>query len=164
MRSHVKAVLCGLFLLVFTQLSLAANGKFPIGPDAKITPGSVCSNPDSVRYPEHIKYCERNVDSQLKRSIFAEYDKTLGYSMRTMNRMDFKIDHYIPLCAGGSNDRINLWPQHKSVYDITDPMEPLICGKMSEGRLAQAKAIELIKTGKNDLNKVPEILKYLESL
>lgn len=164
MRSHVKAVFCGLFLLLFIQTSFAANGKFPLGPDIKMTPGTVCKNADSLRYPEKIKYCERNVDTQLKRAIFIDYDKNLGYSTRSMNRGDFKIDHYIPLCAGGSNDRSNLWPQHASVYKITDPLEPLACEKMSEGRLTQSKAIELIRIGKNDLKKVTEILNYLEGL
>lgn len=162
MRLFAKATIVG--LLLFVSTTFATNGKFPLGPDPVLTPGAVCQSSRVTRYPEKIKYCDRNVGSQLKRQIFRDYDRELGYSTHTLNRMAFKIDHFIPLCAGGSNDRNNLWPQHRTVYEITDPMEPLICDKMAQGRLAQAKAIELIRTGKLNLQKVPEIMHYLESL
>ncbi len=92
------------------------------------------------------------------------YDRQFGYTIENMQRSQFKIDHYIPLCAGGSNERENLWPQHVSVYTITDPLEPLICGKMSAGRLTQAKAVEFIKAAKNDLSKVADIIKTVSRL
>ena len=88
----------------------------------------------------------------------------LGYAIESMNRQDFKIDHYIPLCAGGSNDSSNLWPQHKSIYEITDPIEPLICKKMALGKLNQALAVELIMTVKNDLSQASMILQRLQRL
>jgi len=81
-----------------------------------------------------------------------------------MNRMDFKIDHFIPLCAGGSNDPVNLWPQHKSVYQQTDPVEPLLCQRMLEGKLSQTDAVKLIMRAKLDLNQVPVVMKILNGL
>ena len=81
-----------------------------------------------------------------------------------MPRADFKIDHYIPLCAGGSNDESNLWPQHESVYQITDPLEPLVCEKMAAGKLTQAQAIELVRQAKNDLSKADVIINHVDSL
>ena len=80
-----------------------------------------------------------------------------------MDRMKFKIDHFIPLCMGGSNDKSNLWPQHESVYKITDPLEPAMCNKMAEGKLLQAEAIDLIKYAKQHLDEVPRILREIES-
>jgi hypothetical protein len=168
MRFIAQAVVCGLFvvtsLLSGTSFAANTNNKFPTGPDASLTPGEVCTQSNTFRYPEHIKYCNRNVSTGLKRDIIRDYDRKLGYSIENMNRQDFKIDHYIPLCMGGGNDRDNLWPQHKSVYILTDPIEPLACQRMAEGKLLQAKAIELIKEAKNDLSKVQEVMDYLTNL
>jgi hypothetical protein len=88
----------------------------------------------------------------------------MGYRTRQMDRQDFKIDHYIPLCMGGSNDIKNLWPQHKSVYAITDPLEPVLCDKMAQGRLLQKKAVEIIMYAKAHLDEVPEIIAKANAL
>jgi hypothetical protein len=149
-------------LLVASVSSFAAD-QFPIGPDQSITPGALCNRPDSHRYPEQINYCERNVDTSTKWGRFEAYDQ-LGYRTRQMDRQDFKIDHYIPLCMGGSNDIKNLWPQHKSVYQITDPLEQLLCEKMAEGKLLQRDAVRIIMQAKNHLEQVPEILSRAQAL
>lgn len=129
-----------------------------------MTPGSLCNSPDELRYPERIKYCQRSVDRDVKQAIIRDYDQKLGYAIESMPRYDFKIDHLIPLCAGGSNSRDNLWPQHKSVYEVTDAMEPLACDKMKAGRLRQADAVRMILRAKLDLRLVPETIRYFESL
>lgn len=150
-------------LLVATSV-FAFGPNFPIGPNPTLTPGKLCDQPTTYRYPEHIAYCERDVSSDTKEVLIEKYDQQLGYRIRSMNRMDFKIDHFIPLCAGGSNDSSNLWPQHKSVYDVTDPVEPLICEKMLEGKLKQADAVKLIVRAKTYLNQVSEVMRILKSL
>jgi hypothetical protein len=154
-------------LVLVLSLSAHAFGKntdYPEGPDLRLTPGSLCDHPTERRYPERIAYCHRNVESQLKREIFREYDSKLGYNTTRMDRQSFKIDHYIPLCMGGSNEKDNLWPQHVSVYTLTDPMEGLACEKMAEGKLSQDHAIELIKRGKNDHGKIDAVLEELNQL
>ncbi|MEK2645583.1 hypothetical protein [Bdellovibrio sp. BCCA] len=146
-----------LFVTVLLCSTLSHAGEnFPKGPDAALTPGVLCSHPDSYRYPEKIKYCERDVSSSTKAGIFQKYDQ-IGYRTRSMKRQAFKIDHYIPLCMGGANDVKNLWPQHESVYQITDQLEALLCEKMAAGRLLQKDAIQLIMEAKNHLDEVPEI-------
>ncbi len=161
----MRLLLSSLILFAFSStLFGAAHLQFPTGPIPSVTPGQVCNKPSSYRYPEKIPYCERNVDPEAKRAIIKLYDERFGYEIENMNRQDFKIDHYIPLCMGGSNDSENLWPQHKSVYAITDPLEPALCGKMAEGRLKQADAIKLVKEAKADLDKVDQIIEYVESL
>lgn len=142
-------------VLFFSVVSFA-NENFPTAPDATLTPGVLCNKPDSFRYPEQIKYCERNVSTSTKAAIFEKYDK-LGYTTRSMSRRAFKIDHYIPLCAGGSNEVRNLWPQHQTVYEITDQLEALICEKMADGVLRQRDAVDLIIEAKNNLDQVPDI-------
>lgn len=150
-------------MLAFATPAFSSQ-DFPLGPRAEMTPGSTCQQSNVYRYPEHIKYCNRSVDSGLKNEIIKDYDQTFGYRVASMPRRAFKIDHFIPLCAGGSNNQDNLWPQHESVYAITDPLEPLVCEKMAAGKLSQADAIQFVREGKNDLSKVPAILSHLQTL
>ena len=149
------------FLVVSTS---AFADNFPKNPNLEETPGKLCDTPSSKRYPEQIAYCERDVDSYTKNAVIAKYDQLFGYRIRSMNRGDFKIDHFIPLCAGGSNNEENLWPQHKSVYNITDPIEPILCEKMASGRLTQIVAIQMIKEAKIFLDRAPVILKEIKRL
>jgi hypothetical protein len=142
----------------------ASSGHFPIAPNSKLTPGMLCSKPTSYRYPENIAYCERDVTPQAKHKVIEVYDNELGYKIAEMNRQDFKIDHYIPLCMGGDNSENNLWPQHKSVYVVTDPLEKALCEKMAAGDLNQTDAIRLIKKAKADLREVEKIFIQVQAL
>ena len=133
------------------------NGRFPIMPEQLLTPGDTCDRPDEYRYKERIAYCERDVESSRKYAIMREYDAKFGYEVTKMQRMDFKIDHFIPLCMGGSNENTNLWPQHKTVYEVTDPLEGELCELMKAGKLLQADAIATIKKAKYNLSQVASI-------
>ena len=150
--------------LASLDLSVAQNRLYPIKPDPNVTPGRLCDHADQIRYPEMIRYCERHVETHVKVRIIQIYDTRFGYTISRQNRADFKIDHYIPLCMGGSNDVQNLWPQHKSIYQHTDPLEALLCEKMKFGRLRQLQAIELIRRAKNDLSQVRQIIDYASRL
>ena len=119
---------------------------------------------NAFHFLKYAKVAFRNGDIQTKKEIIQTYDKNLGYSIESLPRTDFKIDHYIPLCMGGDNEKENLWPQNKSVYTVTDPLEQESCEKMAQGKLLQAKAIELIKKAKNHLDQVAEIRAYVHSL
>ena len=161
-KAHVLFLVASLFI---SQFAIAdRDGRFPTGPNEQMTPGELCQDPDSYRYAEKVPYCKRDVASELKWDIIDAYDKNLGYHIRETGRNEFKIDHYIPLCMGGSNERENLWPQHVTVYKQTDMMEQIACEKMSAGRLLQRDAVEMIKRGKNNLSQVPEILRHLKTL
>lgn len=149
---------------LFSSLSFAFGPNFPTTPNLNLTPGKLCDQPSGYRYPEHIAYCERNVTYDTKEILIKNYDQRLGYRIETMNRQEFKIDHFIPLCAGGSNDSVNLWPQHRSVYEVTDPVEPLLCQKMLEGKLSQADAVKLVMRAKTDLSQVPAVMQILKKL
>jgi len=137
----------------------AQNGeRFPRTPHLEMTPGSKCDHPDKYRYGEHVPYCERDVKSHRKAAIFVRYDSELGYATRSLNRMQFKIDHHIPLCMGGSNEDNNLWPQHSSVYELTDPAEGYLCEMMSSGTMRQAEAIKIIQEIKQSPERAAQIL------
>lgn len=152
-------------LLVVTNISLAQNSiaEYPKGPTAKFTPGELCDRPVSYRYPENIAYCDRIVSTEQKDEVFATYRKN-GYRMSYVNRADYKIDHYFPLCAGGSNNNENLWPQHISLANVTDSIEQLGCDKMAKGKITQAKFIALIKRVKNDLSQATAVKSELSRL
>jgi hypothetical protein len=161
---NVLAVLVlSLNLFSLNVSAYSSEGQYPQGPDAVLTPGELCNHPDSYRYPEKIAYCERNVSSELKKELFVKYDQ-MGFRTREMKRFDFKIDHYIPLCMGGSNDEKNLWPQYKAIYNLTDPLEPVLCQKMADGRLSQKKAVQYIMQGKANLKEISRILAEVNRL
>ncbi len=151
-------------LVLFLSSSAYSAEPFPKSPQPSLTPGALCKTPSARRYPEQIAYCTRSVEGDLKDEIVQRYDATFGYQIQKIGRSNFKIDHYIPLCMGGSNDETNLWPQHPSVYEITDPLEPILCQKMAEGRLKQADAVRLIKQAKNDLSQVARILQTVQEM
>jgi hypothetical protein len=156
-------LIVGLVLLVFS-LPGFARSNYPTTPDLQMTPGSYCDRPQSYRYSERVPCCERSVSSGRKRQIIEDYNKKLGYDIRSGDRQQFKIDHLIPLCAGGSNNDDNLWPQHESVYKVTDELEGLICVKMSQGKLLQRRAIELLMRAKHNLEETAEIQALVEAL
>lgn len=150
-------------VLAFGQFAVSSD-QYPVGPNPTTTPGDVCVNSGVKRYPEQIDYCERNVSSDLKKELIKTYDEKFGYQIEQLNRQDFKIDHFIPLSIGGSNSEKNLWPQHKSVYTVTDPLELVLSQKISAGRIKQAEAIRVIKEGKLNLGRVPDLMQYVNSL
>ncbi len=142
---------------------LTQDNRYPLIPADDLTPGATCKSPSEYRYPEHIPYCDRSVSSSTKNKVIRTYDSQLQYTIGSMPRTDFKIDHYIPLCMGGANDVANLWPQHKSVYTITDPLEPKLCTLLEQGTITQAYAIEQIQYAKHHLDEVSSILKRLDT-
>lgn len=150
-----------LFLLTLTFNSFAND--FPLHPDPLLTPGALCTEPDQFRYPERIAYCERDVSSMEKDAIFASYRKKFGYKFPG-HRLDYKIDHFIPLCAGGSNEAKNLWPQHVSIYQVTDALEALGCEKLAKGLISQQDLINYIYLAKMNVASAPDIFSRLQSL
>lgn len=152
------------FLIVCLLLSLNvfAGNPFPRSPDLTQTPGSLCDTPTEYRYPEQIPYCERALNSFNKELIMIAYQK-LGWSL-SGERSQYKIDHFIPLCAGGSNKDDNLWPQYFTISKITDPLEPLGCEVLAKGNITQKELIDLIMKAKLNLKEVPAAIKYLKSI
>ncbi|NJL24325.1 MAG: hypothetical protein HC902_03545 [Calothrix sp. SM1_5_4] len=157
-------LMVGFFLAIVSVAHAFAASVYPQGPDPRLTPGSYCDRPSEHRYPERIPYCNRNVDRSLKAQVIRDYNEKLGYQIDRRDRSQFKIDHLIPLCAGGSNHSTNLWPQHQTVYTVTDPLEGLACEKMARGRLTQRRAVELLMRAKNNLDEADEVRVILESL
>lgn len=149
-------------LLLTISVSSFAGNPYPRSPNLSLTPGALCTTPIEYRYPERIAYCEREVSSWQKELVFINYRK-LGYSL-SGERHQYKVDHFIPLCAGGSNDITNLWPQYYTISEKTDPLEPLGCKVLSKGKITQKELIDLITDVKLDISKLPEAMKLLGRL
>jgi len=133
------------FISLFSFAALAQD-MFPLMPEVSITPGHMCERPDGHRYPGNIPFCRRNVSSGRKDAIVDRYDREFGYSIHELGRGngEFKIDHLIPLCMGGSNSDLNLWPQHRTVYEQTDPWEQDLCIQIANGDISHQDAIDAI--------------------
>lgn len=153
-----------LFLLALVSFSFDtfAGRAYPQSPDLSVTPGALCSTPSEFRYPEKIAYCEREVNTWQKEQVFITYRK-LGYSL-SGERSQYKVDHFIPLCAGGSNDVSNLWPQYYTISAKTDALEPLGCKVLAKGKISQKELIDLVTEVKLDHSKLPEAMKILSRL
>jgi hypothetical protein len=145
-------------LVVVSNIALAQSfvAEYPVRPIPKLTPGELCNTPDAYRYPENIPYCERDVTFQQKEEVFQAYRRA-GFRLSLEERSSYKIDHYIPLCAGGSNSNNNLWPQHLSLFSVTDSIEKLGCDKMALGRVTQRRFVQLIRMVKHDLSKAEAV-------
>ena len=150
-------------LVMTLSVSVWAASIYPENPDARLTPGSYCTQAEEHRYPEKIAYCKRHVSTGAKWAVIEKYNEQ-GFRIENSDRSQFKIDHFIPLGAGGSNKADNLWPQHQTVYEITDPLEGLACEKMAQGRLLQKRAIELIMRAKTHLDEAPSIEATIEAM
>lgn len=142
---------------------LAASQHFPTQPDPKLTPGVRCKNPDEVRYPERIDYCERSVSKSLKDRVIRDYDQK-GFEVDHIARNKIKVDHYIPLCMGGDNDKTNLWPQHEVLFSHTDPLETQLCLALARGIITQNEAIDDIITAKSHIDAVAELMDKVKTL
>lgn len=151
-------------VLVLLSLQVHAGGvNYPKNPDPVLTPGSLCNEPTSYRYPEQIPYCERAVNSYTKEIVFGNYRRELNYRLNS-DRSLYKVDHFISLCAGGSNNLDNLWPQHVTISKVTDPIESIGCEKLGLAKITQRELVDLIRKAKLNLEEAPKILKYLKSL
>lgn len=155
------------FLVSVSALLVAFSAlaqDFPTKPDQSLTPGTLCEQADRLRYPERIKYCEREVDTATKYEVIQDYNRKLGFKIEPHQRSNFKIDHYIPLCMGGANDKKNLWPQHRSIYKHTDELEMVACQKLALGKITQSKAVDVIKAAKENYTQARKHLQEMKGL
>lgn len=150
------------FFLALYSLTAAAGNPYPRSPVLSVTPGALCTTPVEYRYPERIAYCGRDVNSFTKELVFITYRK-LGFSL-SGERSQYKVDHFIPLCAGGSNDITNLWPQYYTIFEKTDQLEPLGCKVLAKGKITHKELIDLITDVKLDLSRLPEAMRKLQRL
>ena len=124
-------------LIALVTLTAASWGAQPNGIN---TPGVLCSktdaNFDKYDYPEQVARCKRNVGQAEKVDIAALY----GH-IPVADWPKYEFDHLIPLCAGGSDDIRNLWPEPIEQAHKKDILENEICLAMKAGTLKQVDAV-----------------------
>jgi hypothetical protein len=85
---------------------------YPTGPNQSTFP-HFCSKKDpdflEIRYQAKVAVCKRSVSSSTKAQVYEDY------SIPVSDQKSYTIDHLVPLSMGGSNNRWNLWPQHKDI-------------------------------------------------
>ena len=124
-----------IMLLIFVQLVFA----FPERPNHTSLPHyCTSSDPDfkEYRYSNKTPYCSRRVLSSTRRKVYEDYAVSLS------DQPLYTIDHIVPLSLGGSNHRLNLWPQHKSIG--TAPLETTLWSKVNSGEMHSSEAVNLI--------------------
>lgn len=128
----------------FTLFATAALAGSNTAPDPSLTPGSLCTadSPDfkGYAYAEKVALCNRNVGQAEKSEVASNYG--IGSKEQWPN---YEFDHLIPLCAGGSNDEDNIWPQPIDEAKEKDKVENSVCSAMKEGTMTQAEAVQKIK-------------------
>lgn len=90
----------------------------------------------------------RNVPASVHKKVYDEYDVPPDQR----NIRDGEVDHFYPLCAGGSNDISNLWYQpavgdwngKDFGYHTKDKLEAYICVQIKAGRLTPKDAFDRI--------------------
>jgi hypothetical protein len=90
----------------------------------------------------------REVPATEKRRVYAEY------SVDPKNHSPGEIDHFFPLCAGGSNDITNLWFQpainvwngKNYGYHEKDDLEAWVCQQIKANRLDPREAFDKLTT------------------
>jgi uncharacterized protein YgiM (DUF1202 family) len=90
----------------------------------------------------------RNVPTSVHKKVYDEYD----VPPERRNIRDGEVDHFYPLCAGGSNDISNLWYQpaigdwngKDFGYHTKDKLETYICVQIKARKLDPKEAFDRI--------------------
>jgi hypothetical protein len=108
-----------------------------------LTPGALCApgDPDFRRfaYAGHVALCHRHLTSRVKIAVARAY----GVPRRLWPSVEF--DHFIPLCAGGSNAATNVWPEPLAAAKRKDQLEDRLCGELRAGTITQAQAVAQLR-------------------
>lgn len=140
----MSAYFFALLISFSTAAAVASSIASPVvAPNLSITPGILCttSDPDykGLDYPEQIARCNRNIPTAEKLKVAALYG-----NIPQADWPQYEFDHLLPLCAGGSDDMRNLWPQPIAQAHEKDKLEVEICTAMKAGTMTQAVAVQKV--------------------
>lgn len=138
--------------IIAAGLIIALAPKHHVGPDylypnATVTSGvAVTLSVDDLNKSyngQTYSQSHRNVPDSEKKQVMNEYGNPTG---------KIEIDHFYPMCAGGSNDIHNLWaqPEHNMWNGIDygfhakDRLEAWVCREIKAGKLDPKVAFDKI--------------------
>jgi len=128
-----------ILLLLVTTFSIYAHDLI-LRPDLTKSPGFFCTKENQdfkeLRYKEQIAVCKRNVSVQRKNKVYA------SYGIQQADKVTYTIDHVVPLSMGGSNDELNLWPQHKDISSVN--LEFRVFKLIEADKISHKEALDLI--------------------
>jgi hypothetical protein len=118
--------------LLTLLLGIHAQAGEDMLPDRKLTPGRIARK-DKDR---------QGVTEEMERKVFARYH------IPWRRRLEFKVDHLIPLELGGADAVENLWPQSLYVRPYNAMRKELVTqcllARIAAGKMTLAKAQEEI--------------------
>ena len=136
--------------LLLAQVGVHHVGPDYLYPDSKLTPGKAdtLSLDDLTKIYNGQTYSQahRNVSQSEKNQVCKEYVDNC--------KKPKEIDHFYPLCAGGSNDIQNLWAQPEVNqwngkdygFHAKDKLESYVCSQIKKGLLDPKVAYQKITT------------------
>jgi hypothetical protein len=137
-----------LFLFYAIFFAIAATGSLSLADSGgihwnqQITPGKLCTAEDpyfdSFVYPAHVAHCIRHVTDGLKKQVAD------AYGVPESAWSSFEFDHLIPLCAGGTNSPLNLWPEPLAHAHVKDRIENKMCLGLRDGKIDQQQALKIL--------------------
>lgn len=111
--------------------------------DPIATPGALCSpvdlDFDHVATAGNYAVCRRHVTRAIRRAVFVSYGIPRG------RWAQYELDHFIPLCAGGSNSPANLWPEPLADAAKKDRLEARVCALLRRGAITQDQAVDRMR-------------------
>jgi hypothetical protein len=94
-------------------------------PNRAIVTGDILERNKSIICKTGYSSTVRNVPLSLRKKVFArdgvEYPQP---------RFTYELDHWLPLCLGGSNDESNLFVQFEPYYKWKDRVEVYLCKEL----------------------------------
>jgi hypothetical protein len=136
----MKPITLALAVLFLAPAAFSASHTTP---NNNFTPGVLCteSDPDfdKLDYAEKIARCKRNVNEEKKMEIAHNYG-----DIPKSEWHNYEFDHLIPLCAGGSSDARNIWPQPITEAHEKDKIEDEVCAGLRKGTMTQDEAVQKV--------------------
>ena len=118
--------------LLILLLAVHAQAGEDMLPDRKLTPGRIART-DKDR---------QGITEEMERKVFSRYH------IPWRQRLEFKVDHLIPLELGGADAVENLWPQRFNVRPYNALRKELLTqcllARIAAGKMTLAKAQEEI--------------------
>lgn len=94
-------------------------------PDRKVVTGGILERDKTIICKTGYSSTVRNVPLSLRKKVFArdgvDYPQPYG---------TYELDHWLPLCLGGSNEESNLFVQFEPYYKWKDRVEVYLCKEL----------------------------------